>query len=110
MPRRRAGYTTRNAYRAIGRIEEKGEERAYRLAKDLVRLIALYCPRDPKHAENTGGPPLWQSYYVRRDEDGDTLVKCRRRYWAYVEFGTREHGRAQPHVRPALRALKRINK
>jgi hypothetical protein len=101
----------RNAYRTIDRIEQKGKERAQRLAKDLVRLIALYAPRDPEHASNTGGPPLWQSYYVRIDpETGDSIVKCRRRYWVFVEYGTREHGDAQPHVRPALRALKRINR
>jgi hypothetical protein len=98
------------AYRAIGRIERKAEVRAYRLAEDLVRLIALYAPRDPHHETNTGGPPLWKSYYVRIDpETGDSVVKCRRRYWVYVEYGTREHGDAQPHVRPALRALKRVN-
>lgn len=109
MPRR-VSYTQRNANRAISRIEDKANERALALAKDLVRLIALYAPRDPNHAENTGGPPLWQSYYVRIDpETGDSIVKCRRRYWPFVEYGT-QHADAQPHVRPALRALKRINR
>lgn len=108
---RRKTYTSRNAQRALARIELKGQARAEQLAKDLVRLIALYAPRDPNHERNTGGVPLWKSYYVKQDPDtGDLIVKCRRRYWAFVEFGTREHGRAQPHVRPALRALKRINR
>lgn len=101
----------RNANRVIDRIEKQGQERAEQLAKHLVRLIALYAPRDENHAENTGGPPLWQSYYVRVDpETGDSVVKCRRRYWVFVEYGTKDHGDAQPHVRPALRALKRIYK
>jgi hypothetical protein len=110
MPRRRAGYTTRNAYRALARIEAKAEDRALEIAKDVVRLIAIYAPRDPNHEQNTGGPALWQSYYATQDPTtGDVIIGCRRRYWAFVEFGTREHGRAQPHVRPALDAVRRIN-
>lgn len=111
MARRRAGYTSNNARRALGRIEVKARERVIQRGRDLVRLIALYCPRDPDHAQDTGGIPLWKSYYVRSDPaTGDILVSCRRRYWAFVEFGTAKHGRAQPHIRPALRALKRVNK
>lgn len=113
MARRRAnrGYTTNNARRVLARLELKARDRAEDRAKDLVRLIALYAPRDPHHAENTGGVPLWRSYFVRYDaETGSLVVACRRRYWAFVEYGTREHGDAQPHVRPALRALRQMNR
>lgn len=110
MPRRRAGMTTRNAYRALARVEAKAQRHARDIAEDVVNLIAIYAPRDPNHAQNTGGPALWQSYYVKSDlVNGGVVIGCRRRYWVFVEYGTREHGDAQPHVRPALDAVRRIN-
>jgi hypothetical protein len=104
---RRDKYTTRNAYRTIERIRLKAQERAEDIAKDIVFLIHINAPEDPLHEEHTGGVKLKDSYYVRRDPDtGDYLIRSRRRYWAFVEFGTREHGDAQPHIRPAVAAVK----
>lgn len=107
MPRRK-NYTTKNAYRAIERIERKAERRAEEIARLVVETIQVLAPEDPEHEKNTGGPKLKDSYYVRQDPaTGDFIVASRRRYWAFVEFGTKKHGDAQPHVRPALDSVRR---
>jgi hypothetical protein len=104
---RRKKYTTRNAYRNLERIRLKAQERAEDLAEDIVFLIHINAPEDPLHEEHTGGVKLKDSFYVRQDpETGDFLIRSRRRYWAFVAFGTREHGRAQPYIRPAVAAIK----
>lgn len=105
MARRRGA----NAYRGIARIEQAADTRAREIAEYVVERIAALAPRDPRHAENTGGPALHESYYIKADDDGDGYtIRSRRRYWVFVEFGTREHGDAQPHVRPALDEAKAI--
>lgn len=91
-------YTTRNAYRAIERI---AEERAERIAQEIVDHIHVNAPYDPEHDD--GGPHLRDSFYWRRDAaTGDVLVMSRRRYWAFVEFGTKEHGGPQRYIRNAI--------
>lgn len=99
----RRGYTSANAHRALARIEKKAQARARDVAAYIVDMISFYAPRDPLHTEHTGGVPLAESYKVTRDRStGDFLISSSRRYWAFVEFGTAEHGGAQPHVRPAI--------
>lgn len=108
MPRRKT-YTTKNAYRAIERIQRKAERRAEEIARLVVETIQVLAPEDDEHEKNTGGPKLKDSYYVRQDPTtGDFIVASRRRYWAYVEFGTKKHGMAQPHVRPAIDSVRRF--
>jgi len=108
---RKRPYTTKNAYRTIERIEDKARERAREIAQDIVDLIHINAPtgsveRGTLHDD--AGPELKDSFYVRLDpETGDFLIRSRRRYWAYVEFGTREHGDAQPYIRPSVDAVKR---
>jgi hypothetical protein len=104
---RKRPYTTRNAYRTIERIRRKTEDRAEHIARLIVDRIQVTAPEDPLHEQNTGGPKLKDSYYVRQDPlTGDFLIASRRRYWAFVEFGTRRvnppYSDAQPHIRPAV--------
>jgi hypothetical protein len=108
MPRKRP-YTTRNAYRTIERIERKAEHRAEEIAQNIVDFIHINAPVDEhRRPDREGGPHLSESYYVVQDPDtGDFLVRTRRRYWAFVEFGTKKHGDAQPHIRPAIEAVRR---
>lgn len=110
MPRRR-NYTTNNAYRALERIRKKAEDKSEEVARMIVEAIHINAPvgsvaRGTEHDD--AGPPLSESFYVRQDpETGDYLIGSRRRYWAYVEYGTRKHGEAQPYIRPALDAVRR---
>lgn len=106
---RQTSRTKRNAYRALARIRRKAEHRAEQIARTIVEAIHINAPEDEHHDENTGGPKLKDSYYVKQDpETGDFIIGSRRRYWAFVEFGTKEHGKAQPHVRPAIDAARRF--
>src|ERR1044071_6241970 len=98
----------RTNYRALARIERKAGDRAKRIARFIVDQIYLYAPYDDRTDSSTTGPHLRDAYYVEPDpKTGAALIKCKRRYWAYVEFGTKQHGRAQPHVRPAIEAARR---
>lgn len=98
MARRRSAH----AYRGIARIEEAADHRAREIAEWVVDRIGALAPRDPLHAEHTGGPALHESYYIKADPDGEGYtIRSRRRYWVYVEFGTSKMD-AQSHVRVAL--------
>lgn len=108
---RKRPYTTNNAYRTIERFERKAGQRAEQIADDIVHLIFLNAPRGSAERgteHDDAGPILAESFYVREDPDNPYgfLVRSRRRYWPYVEFGTREHGKAQPFVRPSVAAVK----
>lgn len=105
---RQRPYTTNNAYRALARIEEKAQERAEHIGQFIIGHIRANAPYDENRRDDRdGGPHLRDSYYYRVDEaTGDVIIKTRRRYWAFVEFGTAEHGSAQPHVRPAIEAAR----
>lgn len=89
--------------RALARIERKAQRRALEVAEFIVDTIGWLAPRDPLHYRHTGGEHLAESYHVSQDEKtGDFLISSTQRYWVFVEFGTAEHGSAQPHVRPAI--------
>ena len=107
---RKRPYTTKNAYRTIERFENKAREHAREIALDIVRLIHINAPTGSAERgtlHDDAGPELKDSFYVRFDpETGDFLIRSRRRYWAFVEFGTHEHGKAQPYIRPAVAAIK----
>jgi hypothetical protein len=111
MARRRSNYTKKNAYRTIERIRKKAEDRSERIARMIVEVIHINAPRGSAARgteHDDAGPPLSQAFYVRQDpETGDYLIASRRRYWAFVEFGTREHGKEQPFIRPAVDVVKR---
>lgn len=111
---RRRNYTTKNAYRALERIRKKAEDRSEEIARMIVEAIYINAPRGSAArgtAHDDAGPILAESFYVRQDTDsGDYLIASRRRYWAYVEFGTNEHGKAQPFIRPAVDAVKRYHR
>jgi HK97 gp10 family phage protein len=99
------------AYRALARIEREAESLAEKIARDIVELIYLNAPRGSAARgteHDDAGPILAESFYVRQDPaTGDFIIASRRRYWAYVEFGTSQHGDAQPFIRPAIDAVKR---
>lgn len=100
--------TTPFANRALARIERKALERCEEIGRDIVEWIKINGPLDKnRRPDRDAGPHLKDSYYYRVDHTtGDVLIKSRRRYWAYVEFGTAEHGRSQAHVRPAIEFAK----
>lgn len=98
--------------RAMRRIHDKSVERARAIAELIVQEIAMspLTPDGNEH-DNHDGPhvPLRYSYYVKTDPvNGDSIIASTARYWAFVEYGTRGdvHGRAQPHVIPAVLAVK----
>lgn len=94
--------------RTIERIERSAEQRAERIARKVLLLIKLYAPYDTNRRFDRRGPRhLRNSYYLDRDANGDYLIRSTRRYWQFVEFGTRKHGPAQPHVRPAIEEARR---
>lgn len=102
------------AHRALQRIEEAGQRRAHQLAENVVEYIRVIAPVDNRARRETynKGPHLKDSYYVRTDpETGDAVIKCQRRYWVYVEFGTRKRNFTdeQPHVRPAVEIVRAIH-
>lgn len=95
------------------RIREKAAARAHAIADLIVQEIRLN-PRTPvskpgeRHDQQPPGE-LRESYYVDTDKvTGDALIKSHARYWQFVEYGTLEHGHAQPHVRPAIRLVKQL--
>jgi HK97 gp10 family phage protein len=81
-------------------IYEAARQRAHDIAQEICDEIAT----NPETPDLTG--ELRDSYYVDHDSNGDALVKSRVRYWKYVEFGTAKHGHKQPHLRPAIEAVR----
>lgn len=80
---------------ALNRIRQKAQQRAYNVARYTLKRIRANAPVDTTE--------LRESYYIEKDpETGDWLIKSTARYWQFVEYGTKEHGNAQPHVRPAI--------
>lgn len=109
MPRKKT-YTSNNAYRAINRIHDAGVHRAKEVAEFIADAIHINAPRGDiarGTEHDDAGPILADSFYIRQDPTtGDYLIKSRRKYWAYVEYGTRKHGKAQPYIRPSIEAAK----
>lgn len=105
MPRNRA-----QARRALARIERAGENRAEEIAQFIVSTIRILAPYDPRTTTDTHGEHLRDAYRAKPDPNnpGEWIITCNRRYWVFVEFGTAEHGDAQPHVRPAIEAARRV--
>lgn len=89
-------------------LEAKGRRRAQRIAEFIVAEIRRIAPYDAaRRPDRRGTRHLANSYYVNVDPaDGEVTVRTSKRYWEFVEYGTREHGRAQPHVRPAIDAAR----
>ncbi len=98
----------RNVGRAFNRIARAGDERSREICEYSVHTIATSAntPYDSRHDSDTTGEHLKYSYQVVRHPTGDGwLVATDRRYWVFVEFGTRKM-QAQPHVRPAIEAAR----
>lgn len=84
-------------------IEDAANERCREVAEWVVLEIATN-PNTPdgQDVDKPNALKLRYSYYVATDPvTGEALIKCRRRYWVFVEFGT-GRGPEQPHLRPAL--------
>lgn len=110
MPLRqtRRAREIRKTRRTINKIEREGEQRAREIAQFIVDHIAIHGPIDLDRRPGRLGPEhLRTSYGIKpAPEGGEWYVTTDVRYWAFVEFGTKEHGRAQPHVRPAIEAAR----
>lgn len=104
----RAGSVEKN--RIMRKINKAGSDRARLLCELIVQEIAsMPKPRDDRHDSDTTGTHLLDSYYVAKSATGDGWqIKTDRRYWKYVEFGTRQHGDAQPHIRPAIETVRAL--
>lgn len=102
----------RQTARNLARINKAGSQRAYEICRFIVETIRTdpTTPYDDRHDSDTRGEHLRDSYRVRPhpDNDGDWMITTSRRYWMFVEFGTREHGRAQPHLRPAIELARQV--
>lgn len=95
------------AYRPLKRIEEAADDRAKQIALHIVEWIKVNGPYDDDRSPSHTGVHLKDSYYARQElGTGDWLIKSRRRYWAYVEFGTRGGKRRVMHVRPAIESAR----
>lgn len=95
--------------RVIARIRERAQHRCEKIGEFIVDYIATTGPVDTdRRPQREAGPHLRDSYYWSLDaaRGGAVVVATNRRYWKYVEYGTAEHGSAQPHVRPAIEAAK----
>lgn len=108
---------TRNralANRALARIERKGIARATEIAQFICDEIATNPDTPEDHSadrqKHNPGPHLRYSFYVDLDPTGDAVIKTRRRYWAFVEFGTRrrDYKDEQPFVRPAVELARQV--
>ncbi len=89
---------------ALQRIEVKAGQRCGEIARFIARRSNELAPRRKPTTEGDPNiPPLHESYYAVPEPGTDAwIVASRQPYWHYVEFGTREHGDPQPHVRPAI--------
>lgn len=109
-----AGYSQRGGMarqnEAMARLNARGRERARQLAELIVQEIqAQPRPYDTnRRADRETYEHLKNSYKVKVDPvTGDASITTDVRYWHFVEFGTREHGHAQPHIRPAIELVRR---
>lgn len=80
------------------RFRKPAKRRCLEIAEEVLDRI-----------KGPGGAPvvtgeLRDGYYVRETQYG-AAIDNKVSYWRYVEFGTRKHGDAQPHVRPAIEAV-----
>lgn len=100
----RRGRQIASMNRKMERINDAGSE----MAKRICELIVDEIRTNPDTPHLTG--ELRSSYRVQQvpDGSGDWEVVTDRRYWRFVEFGTKEHGDAQPHVRPAIEYVRGV--
>lgn len=97
----------RLAYRPLKRVEDAADDRARQIAQFIVNWIKVNGPYDEHRPPSHTGVHLKDSYYARRDPaTGDWLISSQRRYWAFVEFGTRGGKRRVIHVRYAIEAAR----
>lgn len=100
----------RNLGRSMGKISRAGDDRSREICEHIVHLIATSSgtPYDSRAESDTTGAHLRDSYRVVRHPAGDGwLITTDRRYWMFVEFGTRKMD-AQPHIRPAIENARQV--
>jgi hypothetical protein len=98
----------RGLQRDLRRLARAGNERSFEICEYIIDHIesSPFTPFDPRTSSNTTGDHLKFSYRIAPHPKGNGyLVVTKRRYWAFVEFGTRKM-HAQPHVRPAVDAAR----
>lgn len=86
----------------LARIARLGDEKAREIAQFIVDRANELAPvgTDPDDAD---GEQLKGSYKVEADDtEPGYAITNGLRYWQFVEFGTSQHGDAQPHLRPAM--------
>jgi hypothetical protein len=79
------------------------ERAAKRHCLALAEEVVAYIRASPSTPVLTG--EMKAGYEVAETQNGAAIMNPSAPYWRYVEFGTHEHGRAQPHVRPAIFAV-----
>lgn len=84
---------------AMDRVRAAAVRRCHRIAAEIAAEITGTAPQGETHR-------LRRSYYVDTHPAGRAVIRSRVDYWRYVEFGTHEHGDAQPHVRPAVEIVR----
>jgi hypothetical protein len=93
-------------------FRESAEEATLRIAREIVNYIES-SPRTPvrqlkyRRKDSLIAGTLKHGYEVISDGEGGALIINEDApYWVFVEFGTKEHGSAQWHVRPAIEAVR----
>lgn len=89
---------------AYARIAAAADRRCHHIGQEICDEIrdSPATPFDPE----ADGVHLRTAYHVADGAPGDGVtIKTRASYWKYVEFGG-GHGRAQPHVRPAIEVVR----
>ncbi|MET1006568.1 MAG: HK97 gp10 family phage protein [Propionibacteriaceae bacterium] len=93
--------------RRLERISRLGEDRAEEICRFIAGTANELAPVNSNPSTDSSPKRLRGSYKVARNaETGGYAVVATARYWVFVEFGTAEHGDAQPHVRPAVDAAR----
>ena len=89
--------TTRSG--VIHSIQEAGEQRAADMAAYILSRIKVYAPVDKKRRPSRKGRRrLKASYYFTKNAAGDQVLYSRVRYWKYMEYGTKKHGKGKRHI------------
>lgn len=89
------------------RLYDAGERRSRALAEEVLAEIKRLAPRrQPQYVEPGEPGGALEAGYDTVDTPRGTAIVNPLRYWQFVEFGTAEHGEAQPHVRTAIEAVR----
>lgn len=88
--------------RRLTRITRLADAKCKEIAEFIAERANALAPVDAVTPDDHGAH-LKGSYQVEANDQGSGYVLTNAvRYWMFVEFGTKEHGDAQPHLRPAV--------